>query len=285
MVETSERQPASDQDWFLRAWQTYRKYRDLDYMFHSRVYALLRRELAVAPPGFHFLDVACGDAAASAGALAGSAVGRYTGIDISRPALDLARRELAALHCPVALIERDFPEALAEWREPVDVVWIGQSLHHFPPDGKLAVMRDVRRILAPGGRFLIWEPTALAGRGPGRLGGPAGGRAAHAAVRARRRRVADGDRALPRVGLSGDGRRLAGAGAGGRVRGRRELFADPTGDRAGLRLQVTRAPAARRASMSAPLAPRRDGGSRRRGCSGLWRRARRGRRGRGRSRG
>ena len=163
MVETSERQPASDQDWFLRAWQTYRKYRDLDYMFHSRVYALLRRELAVAPPGFHFLDVACGDAAASAGALAGSAVGRYTGIDISRPALDLARRELAALDCPVALIERDFPEALADWREPVDVVWIGQSLHHFLPDGKLAVMRDVRRILAPGGRFLIWEPTALPG--------------------------------------------------------------------------------------------------------------------------
>ena len=251
MVETSERQPASDQDWFLRAWQTYGKVRDLDYMFHSRVYALLRRELAVAPPGFHFLDVACGDAAASAGALAGSAVGRYSGIDISRPALDLARQELAALDCPVALIERDFPEALAAWRRPVDVVWIGQSLHHFLPDGKLAVMRDVRRILAPGGRFLIWEPTAL----PGEDRAGWADRAAHPPVRARRRRVANGDRALPRVGLSGDGRRLAGAGPGGRVRGRPRALCRPAGDRAGLRLQVTRAPAARRASMSAPLAP------------------------------
>lgn len=151
-----------DQSWFLEGWRTYRKFLDLNYMFHREVYACLRGVLlAEAPTGFRFLDVACGDAAASVGALAGTDIGSYTGIDLSRPALELARGELTALACPVTLIEQDFVEALGTWSEPADVVWIGQSLHHLSPDGKQAVARDVRRILAPGGMFLIWEPTSL----------------------------------------------------------------------------------------------------------------------------
>jgi SAM-dependent methyltransferase len=153
-----------DQSWFLRGWRTYRKFLDLNYMFHREVYACLRGVLiAEAPPGFRFLDVACGDAAASVTALAGTDIGSYAGIDISRPALDLATVELAVLRCPVTLIERDFAGALADWKDPVDVVWIGQSLHHLSRDGKQAVARDVRRILGPGGQFLIWEPTSLPG--------------------------------------------------------------------------------------------------------------------------
>ena len=113
--------------------------------------------------GFRFLDVACGDAAASVTVLAGTSISSYTGIDISRPALDLAKAELAVLTCPVTLVEQDFASALAVWRDPVDVVWIGQSLHHLSSDGKRAVARDVRRILAPGGFFQVWEPTTLPG--------------------------------------------------------------------------------------------------------------------------
>jgi SAM-dependent methyltransferase len=151
-----------DQSYFLQGWRTYRKFLDLNYMCHREVYAALRDVLvAAAPPRFRFLDVACGDAAATVTALAGTDVGSYVGIDISRPALDLARGELAALSCPVTLIEQDFVSALAGWSDPVDVVWIGQSLHHLAPDGKRAAAREVRRVLAPGGLFLIWEPTTL----------------------------------------------------------------------------------------------------------------------------
>ncbi len=153
-----------DQSWFLDGWRTYRKFLDLNYMFHREVYGCLRGVLLTeAQPGFRFLDVACGDAAASITALVGSDIGSYTGIDISRPALNLAKSELAVLTCPVALIEQDFVIALAAWSEQVDVVWIGQSLHHLSPEDKQAVARDVRRILTPGGLFLIWEPTTLPG--------------------------------------------------------------------------------------------------------------------------
>ena len=41
-----------DQSWFLRGWRTYRKFLDLNYMFHREVYACLRGVLiAEAPPG------------------------------------------------------------------------------------------------------------------------------------------------------------------------------------------------------------------------------------------
>jgi SAM-dependent methyltransferase len=163
MDEASATQVTGDQSYFLTGWRIYRKVLDLNYMLHREVYETLREAVSATPPGFAFLDIACGDAAGTARALAGSGVGSYAGIDISRPALDIAARELADLGCPVSLIERDLREALAEWRDPVDVAWLGQSLHHFQPEEKRAVLHALRRALAPGGTFMLWEPTLLPG--------------------------------------------------------------------------------------------------------------------------
>ena len=164
MVDGSNRLEAGDQSYFLQGWQTYRKVRDLDYIFLREVYAALHRALTEdAPRPFRFLDVGCGDSVATVGALRGTEVGRYVGIDLSRALLDLAEAEVAGLDCPIALVEGDYRSALADWPDAVDVVWIGQSLHHMNSDEKLPVMRQVRCILAPGGLFLIWEPTSLPG--------------------------------------------------------------------------------------------------------------------------
>ena len=152
-----------DQDWFLTSWRIYRRVLDLNYMHHREVYDTLRAAVSAAPQGFAFLDIACGDAAGTARALAGSGVGSYAGIDISRPALDIAARELADLGCPISLIESDLRKALEEWYDPVDVAWLGQSLHHFQPEEKRAVLRAIRRALVPGGTFMLWEPTLLPG--------------------------------------------------------------------------------------------------------------------------
>ena len=154
----------TDQSVFLRGWQTYRKVLDNNYMFHREVYDCLRQViLANAPVGYRFLDVACGDASASAKALTGTPVEHYYGIDISGPALEIAQRELAHIGCPVTLRQDDFVEALASWTKPVDVVWIGQSLHHLLAPAKAALMKEIRRILGGAGLFLIWEPTLLEG--------------------------------------------------------------------------------------------------------------------------
>ena len=149
---------------FLVAWPTYRKVIDNNCLFHREVYERLHRLLAdEAPRPFRFLDVACGDASATVGALQGTAIAHYHGIDVSGLALELAQRALAVLPCRVRLEQRDLLAALAGRREPFDVAWIGQSLHHFREPEKLAVMRAIRRIVGGDGLFLIWEPTCLDG--------------------------------------------------------------------------------------------------------------------------
>jgi ubiquinone/menaquinone biosynthesis C-methylase UbiE len=146
---------------FRREWQTYRKVVESNYMFHHEVYGQLHQILVdEAPQPFRFLDIACGDASASVRALRGTRVSHYHGIDLSKPALDLASEALKTLGCPVTLECRNLIEVLDEWNQSVDVAWIGQSLHHFSGPEKLEVMRAVRRIAGERGLFLIWEPAS-----------------------------------------------------------------------------------------------------------------------------
>jgi cyclopropane fatty-acyl-phospholipid synthase-like methyltransferase len=158
--------PADDdaQAMFNRQLATYRKIVGENLMFHHEVYDLLRSELRdKTPKPFSFLDIACGDASASAAALNGSAIRHYYGIDLSAQSLVLASEALKALPCSIDLRCCDFAEAMAGWSEPIDVVWIGMSLHHLQPQGKSRLMQNVHDILAQRGLFMIWEPTLLEG--------------------------------------------------------------------------------------------------------------------------
>jgi methylase of polypeptide subunit release factors len=117
---------------FQKQWRVYRKVVDYNYLFHREAYNCLHRILvdeAVQP--FRFLDLACGDAGATVGALKGTQPASYHGIDICQAALELASQALQPLTCPVRLDHRDFVEALRDLPEPVDVAWISLSLHHF----------------------------------------------------------------------------------------------------------------------------------------------------------
>jgi SAM-dependent methyltransferase len=156
----------SDQELFSNGLATYQKVVSLNYMAHGEAYGVLRQVLATrARDPFVFLDIACGPATASAAALRGTRVGRYVGIDISQSSLDVAREALSDLGCPVDLRCQDFVEAIEAWDEPVDVAWIGQSLHHLHAPQRRDFMRRMRAALPRDGLFLIWEPTCLDGGG------------------------------------------------------------------------------------------------------------------------
>lgn len=145
-------------EFFQRNWGIYRKMLDNNYMNHREAYGRLRQLLVEeAPAGFRFMDIACGDATASITAIDGTAIGHYHGIDLSAPALKLARQSLRPLVCPVLLDERDFHEALLTQSEAADVVWIGLSLHHFQRPEKAKLMRAIRGALAEDGVFAIYE--------------------------------------------------------------------------------------------------------------------------------
>ncbi len=154
----------SNQELFEKGLVTYRKVEAANYMAHREVYGLLHDVLvAEAPEGFVFADLGCGTATGSAKALAGTKIGRYIGVDISGRSLDVAREALRDLPCPVELRRQDFPEAVENWNGPLDVVWIGQSLHHLRAPEKRTFMQQVAGALRSDGLFLIWEPTCLEG--------------------------------------------------------------------------------------------------------------------------
>ena len=56
--------------------------------------------------------------------------------------------------------EGDFVKGLRDWQHPADVVWIGLSLHHLLAPAKAETLRDIRRIVGPGGRLLIYEDAS-----------------------------------------------------------------------------------------------------------------------------
>ena len=154
----------SDQELFAKGLATYQRVVAANYMAHEQVGNLLHEVLLnEAKDGFVFADLGCGTAPFSAVALAGTGVARYIGIDISKPSLDVARDALSSLTCPVEFRCHDFVEAIQTCEGPLDVVWIGQSLHHLRASEKRAFMRRVERLLPRDGLFLIWEPTCFEG--------------------------------------------------------------------------------------------------------------------------
>jgi cyclopropane fatty-acyl-phospholipid synthase-like methyltransferase len=154
----------SDQDLFAKGLATWQKLVAGNYLAHEQAYHVLRKVLVnEAKDGFVFADLACGAAPFSAEALAGTGVARYVGVDISKPALEVAKEMLAPLTCPIELRRQDFVDAIDSWEGRVDVVWIGLSLHHLRTSEKRAFIRKVERLLPGDGLFLIWEPTCLEG--------------------------------------------------------------------------------------------------------------------------
>ncbi|WP_152536290.1 class I SAM-dependent methyltransferase [Mesorhizobium loti] len=143
---------------FQEQWTIYRKMVDNNYLFHHEAYGCLRDLiLRNAPRGFSFLDVACGDARGTIGVLDGTPIGRFIGIDLSAPALAVARKTTATLDCPVDLIESDFRTALKSIKGQIDIAWIGLSLHHFANDQKLPILAQLRHLVGREGLVVFYE--------------------------------------------------------------------------------------------------------------------------------
>lgn len=149
---------------FQTTWNIYRKMVENNFLYHREAYASLNDLLVteVARP-FRFLDIACGDASSSAGALQGTTISHYRGIDFSALALESAEKSLASLECQVTLEQGDFLDAVPGRADLADIAWIGLSLHHLKSEEKLDFMREVRRILPDDGMLLIYENTTRDG--------------------------------------------------------------------------------------------------------------------------
>jgi hypothetical protein len=94
----------SDQEVFAKGLAAYQKVVAANYLARRQAYQVLDEVLLnEANGGFVFAHLACGSAPFSAAALAGPGVTRYIGVDMSKPAPDVAKEMLAPLSCPIEL--------------------------------------------------------------------------------------------------------------------------------------------------------------------------------------
>ncbi len=156
-METENRDAAAVQA-FFEQWSLYRRVVDKDYLFHGRAMPALARWLDGRAAPFAFCDLGCGDASFTSAVLSGRALKSYTGVDVSGPALELAKKNTEALLCPREFRLADFSDPLKLGLAAQDVIYIGLSFHHLLAPEKARFFSEIRGLLAPGGAFVFFEP-------------------------------------------------------------------------------------------------------------------------------
>jgi len=112
-------------------------------------------DLAQLQPGEAVLEVGCGTGSLTlvAGERVGS-TGRVCGIDPAPQMLAVARRKAARHGLPVEF-QPGVIEQLAFPDHSFDVVLSSAMMHHLPDDLKRQGLKEIARVLKPGGRLLI----------------------------------------------------------------------------------------------------------------------------------
>ena len=117
-----------------------------------RVFGQLVR-LSGAGPGDRVLDVGCGTGYLTGLVAAAVApTGTVIGIDASPPMIHYARRSRAGANCS---FEVGLAEALQTPDASMDRVVTSFLLHHLPDDLQPQAMREILRVLRPGGTALL----------------------------------------------------------------------------------------------------------------------------------
>jgi putative AdoMet-dependent methyltransferase len=112
-------------------------------------------EILGLPPGSRLLEIGCGTGRLSRTAAAAGLV--VTAIDVSptmiryveKKAAEEGLKWLTTRHA--GFLTMDFPD------ETFDAVLSGAALHHLPDAWKLVALRNVARVLNPGGQFLLGD--------------------------------------------------------------------------------------------------------------------------------
>jgi SAM-dependent methyltransferase len=127
-----------------------------------------RRLVAAADlaPGQTVLEVGCGTGNLLVTAAAAAPGATVVGLDPDAAALDRARSKTARKGLSVRL-EQGFADELPHANGSVDRVLSAFMFHHLPADAKAAMLREVHRVLAPGGQLLLLDFEGMPR--PGRL--------------------------------------------------------------------------------------------------------------------
>jgi SAM-dependent methyltransferase len=149
---------------YFNQWSIYQKAMCNNYLHHVEVYGMLHDLMANSfGRPFSVLDLGCGDALFIAEALCSTRVERYTGVDISSVALDLARKNLKGTNYQKSLVNGDILAFVDDLGENHDLIWIGLSMHHLARNQKERLISRCGQILRSGGLLMVYDPVLREG--------------------------------------------------------------------------------------------------------------------------
>lgn len=97
------------------------------------------------------LDYGCGTGSATPFLMTAFNPALFTGIDISAPSIDLARRTHGAKTAEFLVLDQFQP------RENFDLAFCNGVFHHIPPPDRSTAIQFIRQSLRPGAFFAFWE--------------------------------------------------------------------------------------------------------------------------------
>eukprot|EP00208_Stichococcus_sp_RCC1054_P001322 CAMPEP_0206137368 /NCGR_PEP_ID=MMETSP1473-20131121/2504_1 /ASSEMBLY_ACC=CAM_ASM_001109 /TAXON_ID=1461547 /ORGANISM="Stichococcus sp, Strain RCC1054" /LENGTH=245 /DNA_ID=CAMNT_0053530415 /DNA_START=73 /DNA_END=811 /DNA_ORIENTATION=- len=157
----------SMQQHLVDSWAAYNKILQNDYLSHTHLYARLAEMLSGLNGNstFSMVDLGCGDAHYTAGALqksgAGARLSLYRGVDLAADALELARANVgvAAAGAAVEVAVQNMLDYAQAGGSPdtFDIALTSFAAHHLTPDEKAIFLKGVLQQLKPGGVLVVCD--------------------------------------------------------------------------------------------------------------------------------
>jgi SAM-dependent methyltransferase len=159
-IESRENSAPHPKEFFNNQWKLYQKVLNNNYMKHREFYGVLHDFLvSYFQKPFSLLDLGCGDASFTARALLNTTIDSYRGIDLSEPALEIARNNIEPICSDHLFIQGDLfelvPELVKNQKDSFDVILASFALHHLTLAQKDYILEQLSHLLNANSVFIL----------------------------------------------------------------------------------------------------------------------------------
>ena len=147
-------------EFFNQQWKIYQKLLNNNYMAHREIYSHLHELLVnYFQKPFTMLELGCGDASFTSQALLNTHITSYKGIDLSIPALEIAKQNMTVAQFNATFTQDDFSVAIAELAQSqphtFDAIFMSFALHHLNLEQKDEFIGQIKPLLTSDGVFIL----------------------------------------------------------------------------------------------------------------------------------